>query len=194
MEVNTRSNPSDWWWLGVVLGIFAILFGIATLFWPGLTLVTFVYLFSGYVLVWGIISIIRSLVHINGMRGAWWLTLLFGIIALGLGVYLVRHPQTSFATIILLVGFTFIIEGIFEVISGLFSDKTASGKTLAVIVGALGVLAGIFILMQPVTGGVAFVWILGLYALIFGPMMIAMAVEEHNLMSGPTAGDRLKRA
>jgi uncharacterized membrane protein HdeD (DUF308 family) len=33
------------------------------------------------------------------------------------------------------------------------------------------------VLAQPVTGGLAFVWAIGLYALITGPLMIALAIE-----------------
>lgn len=180
-EIATNDGASGLWWLGVVTGIVTIFFGIAALFWPGLSLVTFVYLFSAYILVWGVVSIIRSLMSIGGANGSWWLTLIFGILALGAGVYLVRHPDVSFATLILIVGFTFIVRGIFDVISGLFDNRSGGGRVLAIIAGVVGVLAGVFILMQPVRGGVAFVWILGLYALIFGPLLIAMAVEERDM-------------
>ncbi|HAC55859.1 TPA: hypothetical protein DCF80_00010 [Candidatus Saccharibacteria bacterium] len=167
------------WWLGVVAGIITIFFGIAALFWPGLTLVTFVYLFSAFVLALGVVSIIKSLASIKGSSGVWWLSLIFGVLAVGLGVYLVRHPNVSFETLILLVGFTFIVRGVFDVVEGIFSERTSGSKVLFFIAGVLGVLAGVFLLTQPVAGGVAFVWILGLYALIMGPLLIAMSIDEH---------------
>jgi uncharacterized membrane protein HdeD (DUF308 family) len=85
----------------------------------------------------------------------------------------------SFDTLILLVGFTFILRGIFDVMEGIFGGRSAGANVLFFIAGVLGVLAGIFMLNQPVAGGVAFVWILGLYALVTGPLLIAMAVKEH---------------
>lgn len=175
------SDASETWWLGVIAGVLTILFGIAALFWPELTLVTFVYLFSAYVLVWGVVSIVKSLISIRGGNGMWWLGLLFGVLVLGLGVYLVRHPGVSFGTLILFVGFTFIIRGLIDVLEGLFGDKSASGKVLSLIAGIVGVLAGVFVLIQPVSGGVAFVWVLGLYSLIFGPLLIAMSMDEKHL-------------
>lgn len=174
------SNTADLWWLGVVTGIVTIFFGIAALFWPGLTLATFVYLFSAFILVLGLTSIIKSLVSIKSFTGTWWFSLMFGILALGLGVYLVRHPSVSFETLILLVGFTFIVRGVFDVMEGIFGGRSAGANVLFFIAGILGVLAGIFMLNQPVAGGVAFVWILGLYALVTGPLLIAMSVKEHN--------------
>ncbi len=46
-----------------------------------------------------------------------------------------------------------------------------------ILVGLFAGLAGIVMLFQPVSGGVAFVWILGLYALITGPLLIALSLE-----------------
>jgi uncharacterized membrane protein HdeD (DUF308 family) len=177
--VAVKDSTTDLWWIGVVTGIVTIFFGIAALFWPGLTLATFIYLFSAFILVLGVTSIIKSLVSVKSFTGTWWFSLMFGILALGLGVYLVRHPAVSFDTLILLVGFTFILRGIFDVMEGIFGGRSAGANVLFFIAGVLGVLAGIFMLNQPVAGGVAFVWILGLYALVTGPLLIAMAVKEH---------------
>lgn len=177
----SSNNSNDLWWLGVVGGILTMLFGIAALFWPGITLVTFVYLFSAYVLVWGVVSVVQGFVGMTKAERLWWLSLLFGFFAIGVGVYLVRHPFVSFATLILLTGFTFIIRGVVDIVVGIFSDgQSAGGKLLAIIAGVLGVLAGVLLLMQPVSAGVAFVWVIGLYALLFGPLLTALAIDSRN--------------
>jgi uncharacterized membrane protein HdeD (DUF308 family) len=95
---------------------------------------------------------------------------------------LLRHPGVTFATLILLIGFLLIIGGIVSVVSVLTDDDTASGKTLGVIAGVISVLAGIVLLFQPAASGVAFVWILGLYALITGPLMIALSLDARNVI------------
>lgn len=179
MATNAQVKKSTWW-LGTVAGVVTILFGIAALFWPGLTLITFVYIFSAYVLAWGIVSVIHGFMTIQ-TDSLWWLKLLFGILTVGVGVYLVRHPGVSFATLVLLTGFTFIVRGLVDIVEGLFGGElVGSHRTLAVIGGILGVLAGILILTQPASAGVAFVWIIGIYALIFGPILIAGSIEERS--------------
>lgn len=179
-ETVERSGVGDLWWLGVVEGVVTLLFGIAALFWPGLTLVTLVYLFSAYVLVWGVIEIIKGLLSIDGFIGSWWLTVIFGIFSLGVGVYLVRHPGVSFATLILLLGFVLIIRGIFDIVSGIFDQKTSTVKALYIISGLLALVVGIVVLQQPVASGVTFVWLLGLYALVLGPLSIVLSVQLRN--------------
>lgn len=176
-----RDVQIDWWAL-TVRGIFATLFGIAAVFWPGLTLVTLLYLFAAWILVDGVVRIIAGISRIGG-RQMVLLTTLVGLLQVGLGVYLLRHPHVTFATFILLIGFMLIISGVVEVVSAVSSNDTATGKTLAIFVAAAAVLAGIFILFQPQSAGVAFVWILGLYAIVSGPILIAMSLDLHKLQT-----------
>ncbi|MDB5161181.1 MAG: hypothetical protein JWO96_561 [Candidatus Saccharibacteria bacterium] len=165
------------WWLGALQGILAIFFGITATVWPALTLVTLVYLFSAFILTVAIVEIIRGFTGI-GRRAGWWMSLLTGFI--GIGIYLVRHPNVSFATFILVVGIGLIARGLIELVIA-FSERMRSVyRVLNVIAGLAAIAAGIVILLQPVAGGLAFVWILGLYGLIIGAMSLAVALDLHN--------------
>ena len=167
------------WWMLTLRGVLLILFGLAAVFWPGLTLATYVYIFSAFMLVSGIVGTITSLVSI-GHKG-WVPSLLLSLLETGVGLYLVRRPLVAFGTLILLLGFSFIVRGVAEIVSALMGDNLATSKTLVVIGGILGVLIGIMILKQPVASGVAFVWLVGLYALVLGPITIALSFDAKNL-------------
>lgn len=162
-------------------GIVAILFGIAAVFWPGITLVTLVYLFSGFMLASGLVTLVTGLIDASRERNSILslvLTVVLGIVEIGVGVYLLRHIHVAFATFILLIGFVLIFRGLVELFNGLFeADESAMYRTASVIIGALAVLAGVIVLFQPAASGVAFVWILGLYALLSGPLMVALALD-----------------
>jgi uncharacterized membrane protein HdeD (DUF308 family) len=172
-------------------GVFAIIFGVAASFWPHITLVTLVYLFSAFVLASGLVDVVVGIGRLvgNGQQSILTriLTLLFGVLEIGVGVYLLRHPAVSFATLILLIGFTLIIRGVFEIVAGLFEDGPGTYRTMMVIVGLLAALAGIIVLFQPAASGVAFVWILGIYSLVTGPLLIAGALEVNNLAKDASA-------
>ena len=156
-------------------GMASIAFGIAAVFWPGLTVKTLLYLFASYVLVIGLINIMNGIFQIKTNPSSWFLKLVLGALELGVGVYLLRHPVVTYATFVLLIGFTLIFNGIFRLVIS-FSEKISSTmRTMLLIGGALGLLAGIVVLFQPAASGVAFVWILGLYALLTGPIMLAAA-------------------
>lgn len=182
MDQTERRYLSSYWGVLTLRGVLAILFGIAAVFWPGITLVTLVYLFSAYVLVRGLVSIVQGVSGI-GARGGWFLTLIVGLLEVGVGVYLLRHPTVAFATFILLIGFTLIVEGVIDGVMALGEEASATQRTLTMIVALLSILAGIVILFQPAASGVAFVWILGVYALISGPLLIAMSMDTRDMLT-----------
>jgi len=159
-------------------GVLAILAGIAMLFWPGLTLVFLVVIFGIYILVWGIIELIRSLLSI-GKTGTWWLELIFSVLLIGLGVFLLRNTVITLALVILLVGFTFIVRGIIDLLMAFFSQdrQVKEDRTFLIISGIIGLVAGVITLSQPIASGIAFVWIVGLYAVLSGSLLVARAVK-----------------
>jgi uncharacterized membrane protein HdeD (DUF308 family) len=169
------SNSLDQQLDGLTLrGVLAILFGLAALFWPGLTLVTFVYIFSAFILVSGIMSMVMAIVDIDKDK-YWFLSLLIGFLELGIGVYLIRHINVGLATFILLVGIVLVVRGVVEFIMAIAGGESSNNRVLMAIVGIVTALAGLIVLREPVSGGIAFVWVVGLYALITGPILIALA-------------------
>ena len=188
-------TKNDLWGVLLLRGIVAVLFGFAAVFWPGMTLVTLVYLFAAFILVNGIITFVTGLSNsFNGGHSVWTriLTILVGVLEVGVGVYLLRHPLVSFATLVLLIGIVFVVRGVIDVVTSFVDDDNATMKTFGVIGGVLAVLAGLIVLLQPASAGVGFVWILGLYALISGPFMIALAIDLKN--SGPSVGGAVAKA
>lgn len=162
-------------------GVVAILFGFAAVFWPGITLVTLVYLLSAFLLASGLVTLVSGLIDASRERNSVLsliLTVILGIVEIGVGVYLLRHVGVAFTTFILLIGFVLIFRGLVELFNGLFeSEESAMYRTSESLIGAIAVIAGVVLLFQPAKSGVAFVWILGLYALLTGPLMIALALD-----------------
>lgn len=168
------------WGVGLVAGIAATLFGIAAVFWPGITILTLLYLFAAYVLVDGIVNFFGGIFSIGNKGSSWFLRLILGVLEVGVAIYLLRHPGVTFATFVLLIGFTLIIRGIIDVV-GAFTDRpNNTHRALGVVGGLLALVVGIIVLFQPAASGVAFVWLLGVYALITGPITIALALDAHS--------------
>lgn len=176
-EVNQIA--SQLWGLAVTEGVLAILAGVALLFWPAATAVLLVTLFGLFVLIWGVVGGVRSLVNVGRTQG-WWVHLVFSVLLVGLGVFLLRNVDISLALFILLIGFTFIIRGLFDVLTALFSRESTAvdNKGLLIVLGLFGLVAGIVTLVQPVASGLAFIWIAGVYALIFGVFTLVFAIKS----------------
>ena len=164
--------------LMVFEGIASILFGVSAIFWPGLTIRTLLYLFASFVLVVGLINMMSGIFSIKTSPSSWYLKVLVGALELGVGVYLLRHPAVTFATFILLIGFSLIVNGLFRIVISLSEKLPQTLKTMLLVAGLLSLIVGVVVLFQPVSSGVAFVWLLGLYALLSGPVILAAALEQ----------------
>jgi len=181
MKKEELEHVRSFWWVPLIDGIAALLFGFAAIFWPGLTLVTLVYLFSAYILVGGIADLVIGITSI-GKRKDWIWMMFLGLLNLGVGVYLMRNIAVSIATFILLIGFYFIVRGIVSVVMAFTDGKTPTGRVLDIVVGLVSVMAGVFVLRHPATS-IGFVWVLGFYALVSGPVLIAAAYEMKSLVA-----------
>ncbi len=156
-------------------GLLTVAFGVTAIFWPGLTVTVLLYLVGAYLLVSGVFHI-GSSVSSMGSTNWWLLTPLLGVVELGFGVYLLRHTAVVFSTFVTLIGFALIIRGLIELVSVVFEsfgEETADRVTM--VNGFLALVAGIVVLYQTKTASVAFVWILGVYAILVGATQLALA-------------------
>lgn len=171
-----KEYAEDLWWLFVLEGVVTVLFGIVALFWPGLTLVTLVYLFAIYIVVWGLFEIFRGLVQISRVS-SWWVSLLFGLVATGVGVYLLRNPHIAAQVFVTLIGAVILARGVVDLyVAGFVAQKTEN-RVLWALTGILGIIAAIVMWSYPLASSLAFVWVLGLYALFAGVFQVAFALR-----------------
>ncbi|WP_214021430.1 HdeD family acid-resistance protein [Methanoculleus sp.] len=91
-----------------------------------------------------------------------WFVLLLGIIAILFGVLFFVYPIPTLTLLVTVLGFYWLANGIVVLIS-LFSDKTGWGWKL--LVGILGILAGILVLAYPFYSAIL---IPTIYAIIIG--------------------------
>ncbi|MBI2797951.1 DUF308 domain-containing protein [Candidatus Saccharibacteria bacterium] len=167
-------------WVSVVKGVVFVLFGLTALAWPAITLVNLAWVFALYILVIGVVELVSGIIY-AGKQDFWWLKLLMGALSIGVGVYLLRADSVvQLSTFLFVVGFVLIFRGVLEVVFAFNRAIEGSTRALLAIVGIISVLAGFVILRQPVAAGVAFTWVLGLYALISGPIIIGMAIAHHH--------------
>ncbi len=82
MQIMTEGRVSRHsWWMLLVRGILALLFGILTLVWPHLTLIVLVAFFGAYSLVDGIFAVVVSLQE-RQLTSRWWVLLIEGIVGI----------------------------------------------------------------------------------------------------------------
>ena len=114
---EARSVLKTLWWLVLLRGILAILFGIAVLAWPKATVVVFVVLFAVFSLLDGILDIVLG-VQAKGERGRW-LIFLQGALAIIAGIIAVFWPSITAIVLLWLVALWAILSGVMEIAGSL---------------------------------------------------------------------------
>lgn len=170
----------DIWWLLLLRGIVLLLLGFAAVTWPGATFATLALYLAFYILISGIINILVSIGGITH-KSVWFLPLVLGIIEIAAGAYLFKYPLLAASTLIMTVGFLFIVQGIFAIIVSFVDTRDAGMKLLEIISGVLGIVAGLIIIRNPLEGAIVFAWVLGVYGLIAGTINIAAALSVRQM-------------
>lgn len=165
-------------------GVMTIIFGVIALVWPGITLVSLAVLTAIWLFLSGIIGALSS-IFMRENYDHWFLKLALSLLQFGVGAYLVQRPEISIATFIVAIAIVFIVEGIIETVISLTDDseKDGSRRMLGVVGGILTVIAGIIIWRYPDVGTLAFVWVLGLTALVVGTLNLWSAIDTRRNLS-----------
>ncbi len=178
MVRKQESLAKDMWWFIVLSAVASIIFGLLALFWPGVTLVSLIYIFAIFVVVAGAVQLFSSFKDIKN-HPLWWLSLLLAIVNLIIGVYLLRNPAVAAGVFIILLAIAIGVRSVFDLVLASYADKQEH-KGLWIASGIIGLIAAIVILVYPLSSSVAFVWVLGLYALISGIVGLAYAVQARS--------------
>lgn len=176
-SADRELDRSFFYWRGGL----GILLGVLILVWPQLTVLTMVTLLSVWLLLVGLISIVQGVRSIRGGGLGWIASILLGILELGVGAYLVQRPGLTTLSIITLVGLVFFVQGIVHLVNSLSTGSVPGGRrALSFIFALISMIAGVWLWRYPVQGTLAFVWLIGVYAIISGGLMVAMAsqIEE----------------
>jgi uncharacterized membrane protein HdeD (DUF308 family) len=161
-------------------GILAILFGIAAFIWPGPTIEVLVLLFGAYALLDGIFAVIVGIQQ-YGETQRWWAVVLEGIAGIVLGLLTLFWPSTTATLVLAFIAAWAIVTGVFEIAAAIWLRKVIEGEWILILAGAASVLFGVLLMLQPVAGALALVWLIGAYAIVFGVLFSILAFELRRL-------------
>jgi len=82
-------------------------------------------------------------------KNPWWIVFLQGLLAVGLGLFIYFYPCGTFTALLAALGWFLIIEGILSLIGLMAGLHVASKWWIGLLSGLLSILAGLFVLNQP---------------------------------------------
>ena len=162
------------WWVVLLRGIAGVLFGLATFFAPGISLAALVLLFGAFAFADGLLAIV-SAIRRRGSSDRWWMVLLRGLAGVAVGVVTVIWPNITALALVYLIAAWALVTGGLEIAAAIRLRKVISGEWLLILSGLAAVALGIVLVLFPEPGALALVLLIGVYALVSGVLLIALA-------------------
>ena len=166
----------SYWWVLLLRGVLAILFGIAAYAWPGMTLVTLLTLFGAFALVDGIFNVFHAF---SGRKEdeRWWVLLLEGLLGIAIGVITFQAPEVTATVLILYIGFWAMATGVLRIILAVRLRKEIEGEWWMALAGLAGIVFGVFMVARPGAGALAVLWLVAIWAIVGGVCLVIFSFK-----------------
>jgi uncharacterized membrane protein HdeD (DUF308 family) len=180
------------WWATAMRGLIGIVFGVLAIAWPGLSLLTLVVLFAAYALLAGVAAVAGAIRH--GRSGDdWWGALLLGLVSIGAGIIAAVNPGLTALVLILVMGANALVTGVIDILAAIRLRKAIEDEWLLGLSGLVSVVFGAFVFFYPGAGALAVVWLISLYAMISGALLLALALRMRILTRAGGLPARMER-
>ena len=171
------------WWLVLIAGIAAVIFGAVMLFhiWEGLRILA--YLVGFYLLLAGVGDLIGSS-HFQPR----WQAVASGVLAIIGGVVVLVYPGLTLGVLTLITGIAFFAWGVVKAIAALVTRTDGRGWSFAG--GALMAVVGIVVMAWPKETLAIVSILIGVNALVFG---VSAILQSFALRGASVAWEETKR-
>jgi Uncharacterized conserved protein len=167
------------WWLILLRGVCAIIFGVLTFIWPGLTLLTLVLLYGAFALFDGGFSIAAAIT--GGLPAPrWWLALV-GVLGIAVGAVTLLWPGISGFALLMLIAAWAVVSGVFEIIGAIKLRKEVDDEWWLIASGVLSIIFGAIVALFPGAGALGLAFAIATFAIVFGVMhtLLALRLRKH---------------
>ncbi len=152
------------WQVTVVLGVLTLILGIIVSFHPSGSLNVVAVLLGILMILSGIFHLVRVFDHDEQHRI--WVGIA-GLLFVVIGVVLIRHLHLTVALIGLVIGITWVVQGLTALIGGL-AGGAREGRAWWIAFGVISVIAGIVVVSAPVTSVNVLAVLLGIWFIVMG--------------------------
>jgi len=174
-DEGTWMRFRTWRWWGVVLrGVAAIIFGLVSLWAPAIGLLAMVIVFGAYAIVDGALALSLALREPEISHN---MLVLRGIVSVVAGVIALVLPGITAFLLLLVIGVWAIVAGILEIMMAIRYRKEIPREWLLALEGAISLAFGILLLAWPMAGLLALGLWIGIYALVYGVLLVAAGVR-----------------
>jgi uncharacterized membrane protein HdeD (DUF308 family) len=159
------------WWVPVIRGIAAIVFGIIAFVYPGLTVATLVLFFGAWVLIDGIFRVVGAIGH-RASDPDWGWHIVIGIVGIIVGLLTFHAPQITALALIIYIAAWALMIGATEIAFAIKLRREIKGEWFLILMGLASIVFAILLLWNPIAGAAAVIWLIAWYAVVLGILAI----------------------
>ncbi len=173
------------WQTTLIVGAVTVILGLIVSLHPSGSLNVIAVLLGILMIFSGIFHLIR--VFDRDEQHRVWLGIT-GLLYVVIGVVLIRHLHLTVALIGLVVGLTWIVQGLSSLFGGVGGSR--EGRGWWIFFGIVSLIAGIVVVSAPITSVTALAALLGIWFIVMGLFEVVGAFFIRRAVSAPSRGQR----
>ena len=173
------------WWVPVLRGVAAIIFGIIAFTHPVMAAATLVLFFGAWVLIDGIFRIVGAIRDRSDSDWGW--QLVIGILGVMVGLLTFHAPGITALALVIYIAAWVLMIGATEIALAIKMRREIKGEWFLILMGLASIIFAGLLLWNPIAGAAALIWIIAWYAVIMGVLAIVFGFHLRSLPVGATA-------
>jgi uncharacterized membrane protein HdeD (DUF308 family) len=168
------------WWLFLLRGLAAVIFGVIAFMMPGIGIASLVILYGAYAFVDGIVALAAAFSG-EAKDQRWWLAAI-GLLGLAVGVLTLMMPGVTAMALLYFIAFWSIAIGVMQIIGAIRLRNEIDNEWWLGLGGLLSVLLGVFMIAMPGAGALGLIWAIASFAIIYGVtlIMLSFRLKKHS--------------
>ena len=168
------------WWVPVLRGIAAIVFGVIAFAYPGVTIAMLVIFFGAWVLVDGIFRVGGAIAG-RSSDPEWGFHPIIGIVGIIIGLLTFHAPRITALALLIYIAAWALMIGASEIALAIKLRKEIKDEWFLILMGLASIIFAVLLLWDPAPGALALIWIIGSYAIVFGLLAIFLGFKLRSL-------------
>jgi uncharacterized membrane protein HdeD (DUF308 family) len=185
LALNLALTLSQNWWVLLLRGCAAILFGGLAFAIPDLSLDSLVLLFGAFCLADGLMAAWTAIWHRRQAENGW-LLLIGGLLGIGVGLMTIFQPAVTALGLLFYIAVWAVSTGVVQLLQAIRLRNEVENEWPLALAGLASLALGGLLMARPGPGALALLWLIASYAVVRGLLLVALALEVR------TAGRRIE--
>lgn len=164
------SNVNRYWWLYLLRGLLALLFGVSVIItavlFPGATIRALVILFGAYLVATGMVTLTSAIIY--RPESLWGSLVLNGLLNVALGVLAFVWTELTAVALMVMFALWMLAIGLLDILFAIRMRRVVERQWTMAFSGVIAIVVGTLILIFPAIGLLGIMWLIGGFAAASG--------------------------